>query len=65
VTYKTPVLTADQMAEFVAASPYKDYRIKCIALFREIHGDEYADAVKNKVLVIFNGRNKNGKRQRG
>ncbi len=48
-----PVLTAKQMAVYVASQPYKDYRQKCIELFREIHGEEYAEAVKQEVIRIF------------
>lgn len=61
MSYEKPVLSADDMAVYVAASPYLEYRRACIKHFKAIHGDEYADAVQNKVLAIFNGRKKHGK----
>lgn len=46
------------MAEFVADSPYREYRIRCLVYFEEIHGKEYADAVKQEVEFIFKKRKK-------
>jgi hypothetical protein len=53
MTYETPVLTAKEMAVYVADSPYKEYRQRCLELFKEIHGDEYAEAVKQEVMKIY------------
>ncbi|HYN54377.1 MAG TPA: hypothetical protein VES38_06705 [Methylotenera sp.] len=54
MAYETPVLTAKEMAVYVSDSPYKDYRQRCLELFKEIHGDEYAETVKQEVIKIFN-----------
>lgn len=52
--YETPVLTAKEMAIYVASQPYKEYRQRCIELFKEIHSEDYAEAVKQEVIKIFN-----------
>ena len=61
MAYETPVLTAKEMAIYVADSPYKEYRQRCLELFKEIHGDEYAEAVKQEVMKIYKPKKGNTK----
>ena len=56
MVYETPVLTAKEMAIYVADSPYKEYRQRCLELFKEIHGEIYSNAVKDEVIRIFSNR---------
>lgn len=51
-----PLLSIDAAAKFIAESYTREYRVKCLAHWREIHGDEYADRVKAKVEAIFKGK---------
>jgi len=62
VKHKPPVLTVAQMADYIAASRYKEYRGRCLEHIRAIHGDQYADDVKKLVIAIFNKRKNNNEK---
>lgn len=53
-----PRLSVQDAADYVAICFTREYRAKCIAHFRTIHGDDYADQVKQRVISMFNSRKK-------
>jgi len=58
---EAPLLSVKEAADFLIKSPSREYRVRCLALWREIHGDNYADSVKRLVVHHFEVK-KNGKK---
>jgi hypothetical protein len=52
-------LSVPDAAKFICDSFTKEYRRQCLAFWRQLWGDEYADQVEAEVLRIF----KPGKRK--
>lgn len=60
MTWKTPVLSAKDYAEFIARpSHLLEYRRSAVVFIEEIHAPEYVDAVKAELVKIFKARKKN------
>jgi monoamine oxidase len=53
------MLTAQEAASFLIASKTKEYRRECLAYWKNLHGDVYAEKVERMVMKIWEGR-KNG-----
>jgi hypothetical protein len=55
VPNEKPILSVEEMAKFLAGCFTNEYRANCIAHLRDIHGDEYAKAVKRRTWTIMEG----------
>lgn len=53
-------LPVEDAAQFVANSFTKEYQRRCVERWRELHGDEYADAVQARAFELI--RKKRAKR---
>jgi monoamine oxidase len=53
------MLKVKEAADFLIASKTKQYRRECLAYWKNLHGDEYADKVERMVMKIWKG-SKNG-----
>jgi hypothetical protein len=54
VPNEKPVISVEDMAKFLADSFTNEYRAICIVHLRSVHGDEYADAVRNRAWALMN-----------
>jgi hypothetical protein len=53
VPNEKPVLSVEEMAKFLAGCFTNEYRAISIVHLREIHGDEYANAVRNRTWALM------------
>jgi monoamine oxidase len=44
------MLKVTEAASFLISSKTKEYRRECFAYWKNLHGDEYADKVKQEVM---------------
>jgi hypothetical protein len=51
-----PQLTVNQAADFLCSCFTREYRSLCLAHFRKLWGDDYADRVEAEVRVRFESR---------
>jgi hypothetical protein len=53
VPNEKPVLSVEEMAKFLAGCFTNEYRAISIVHLRNVHGDEYADAVKRRTWALM------------